>query len=70
MQLSIIVPVYRSVPCLPELVRRIAAEVGTQFDSFELILVNDCSPDDSWEVIVRLAAQKSLRLKPLNHIRC
>ena len=57
MQLSIIVPVYRSAPCLPELVRRIDADVGPHFDSIELILVNDCSPDDSWEVITRLAEQ-------------
>jgi len=57
MQLSIVVPVYRSAKCLPELARRIELEVGPHFDSFELILVNDCSPDDSWDVITRLAEQ-------------
>ncbi len=57
MQLSIIVPVYRSAECLPELARRIEAEVGRYFQSYELILVNDDSPDSSWEVIVRLACE-------------
>jgi glycosyltransferase involved in cell wall biosynthesis len=57
MQLSIVVPVYRSAGCLPELARRIALDVGREFDSYELVLVNDCSPDDSWQVITDLAGQ-------------
>ena len=57
MQLSIVVPVYRSAECLPELARRVEEEVGRCFLSYELILVNDDSPDPSWEVIVRLARE-------------
>ena len=57
MQLSIVVPVYRSAECLPELVRRVEEEVSRYFQSYELILVNDDSPDTSWEVIQRLAAE-------------
>jgi undecaprenyl-phosphate 4-deoxy-4-formamido-L-arabinose transferase len=57
MQLSIIVPVYGSAECLPELVRRVEGEVGSYSQSYELILVNDDSPDSSWEVIVRLACE-------------
>ncbi len=57
MQLSIIVPVYRSAACLPELARRVQEDVGRHFDSYELILVNDDSPDESWEVIVRLVRE-------------
>ena len=55
--LSIVVPVYRSAPILPKLVEAIAAEMRTEGLSgkFELILVNDCSPDDSWQVIRKLA---------------
>ena len=54
MQVSIVVPVYRSADCLPELVRRVHEDVGAAFDSYELVLVNDGSPDDSWAVIERL----------------
>ena len=57
MQLSIVVPVYRSADCLPELVSRVAAAVTSRWTAFELILVNDHSPDGSWSVIERLAAQ-------------
>jgi len=57
MQLSIVVPAYRSARCLPELARRVQHEVGAHFDSYELILVNDGSPDESWEVIVQLTRE-------------
>jgi glycosyltransferase involved in cell wall biosynthesis len=57
MQLSIVVPVYRSAECLPELARRIGEEAARAFQSYELILVNDDSPDSSWEVIQRLASE-------------
>ena len=55
MELSIIVPVYRSEACLPELARRVQAAVGAQVRDYELILVNDASPDASWQVITSLA---------------
>jgi glycosyltransferase involved in cell wall biosynthesis len=54
MKLSIVVPVYKSADCLPELARRVARGVASSFDSYELILVNDDSPDTSWEVITSL----------------
>lgn len=55
--LSIVVPVYRSAAILPRLVEAIAAEMRDESlsGSFELILVNDCSPDNSWQVIRKLA---------------
>lgn len=57
MQLSIVVPVYRSAECLPALARRVDETVNRHFQSYELILVNDDSPDASWEVIQRLASE-------------
>lgn len=54
MQISIVVPVYRSEDCLPELASRVHKDVGENFESYELILVNDNSPDESWNVIVGL----------------
>jgi len=54
MNLSIVVPVYESADCLPELASRIHQDVGNFIESFELILVNDGSTDDSWKVINQL----------------
>ncbi|MBS0570190.1 MAG: glycosyltransferase family 2 protein [Proteobacteria bacterium] len=55
--ISIIVPVYRSEPILPELVRQVetAMRAAKMHDHFELVLVDDSSPDDSWRVIRELA---------------
>ena len=55
--LSVVVPVYRSEAILPELVRRLAEVLPTLADHYELVLVNDSSPDGSWDVISRLASQ-------------
>ncbi len=57
--LSIVVPVYRSEVILPTLVAQVetAARALNVEDSFELILVNDGSPDASWQRIVELAGR-------------
>lgn len=54
--ISVVAPAYRTSGCLPELHRRVTAAVEPLTSEFELILVNDCSPDDDWAVITRLAA--------------
>lgn len=55
--LSIVVPVYRSAQILPQLVDKIHAEMHKEglAGSFELLLVNDASTDNSWQVIRSLA---------------
>jgi undecaprenyl-phosphate 4-deoxy-4-formamido-L-arabinose transferase len=55
--LSIVIPVYRSAPILEQLVVQIHAEIQKEnlADRFELVLVNDASPDNSWEVIHNLS---------------
>ncbi|MGZ5037433.1 MAG: glycosyltransferase family 2 protein [Usitatibacter sp.] len=57
--LSIVVPVYRSEAILPRLADEVLAAVTEAglAQSFELILVNDASPDRSWEVIRSLAGR-------------
>jgi polyisoprenyl-phosphate glycosyltransferase len=55
MQVSIVIPVYRSAPILPALAEQLHLELSKSFESFEVVLVNDCSPDDSWRVIVELS---------------
>jgi len=56
-RVSIVVPVYRSEPILPELVAEVERAMTAQgfADDFELVLVNDASPDRSWEVVSQLA---------------
>lgn len=56
-RLSIVVPVYRSASILPKLVEKIDAAMFKEglADRFELLLVNDASPDNSWSVIRSLA---------------
>jgi undecaprenyl-phosphate 4-deoxy-4-formamido-L-arabinose transferase len=53
--ISVVVPVYRSEKTLPPLVEELALVLPTLAAQYELILVNDGSPDDSWQVIERLA---------------
>lgn len=48
---SIVVPVYNSAPIVGETVDRIVETFTGAGLDFELILVNDGSPDDSWQVI-------------------
>lgn len=57
MNISVVVPLYNEAESLPELVewnRRVMDENGY---SYEIILVDDGSNDESWEVIERLQAQ-------------
>jgi polyisoprenyl-phosphate glycosyltransferase len=54
---SILIPVYKNDGGLDELVRRINTSMSSSSyaNRFELILVDDCSPDNSWQVIQQLA---------------
>src|SRR6266542_687660 len=51
---SIIVPVYRSEDCLRALAAAIAEALTPTGRDYEVILVNDYSPDNSWAVIEAL----------------
>ncbi len=61
LKLSIVIPVYRSEPILPKLVDEIFSEMKRESleNDFELLLVNDASPDESWKVIRQLATEHS-----------
>ena len=54
MDYSVIIPVYRSSSLLCVLVPKIIKIFTDKQVSCEVILVNDASPDDSWQVIQRL----------------
>jgi glycosyltransferase involved in cell wall biosynthesis len=66
--LSVVVPVYRSELILPELVQRLEDVFRATTSRYELVLVDDCSPDGSWEVICRLAQQHEW-IHPINLMR-
>lgn len=51
-QISIVSPVYRAENLVDKLVARIIESVAKITDSFEIILVEDCGPDNSWQKIV------------------
>ena len=51
--ISIVSPVYRGEKMVAELVRRNVESVSTITNDYEIILVNDASPDNSWDEIVK-----------------
>ena len=51
---SVVVPVYNSAKSLPELIKRLNAALNQIAEKYELILVNDFSQDNSWEIITKL----------------
>lgn len=53
---SVVIPVYKAEHCLDELYRRLKTALENISTNFEIILVEDCGGDKSWQVIERLAA--------------
>lgn len=56
--LSIVSPVYGAAEIVPVLVARILAAAGSCTENFEIILVDDGSPDDSWRRILAECARE------------
>lgn len=57
-EISVVIPVYKSASMLPAVVDAIRDVLNREAPaSFEIVLVNDASPDESWNVIRQLAAQ-------------
>lgn len=59
--ISFVIPCYGSEFTIEDVVDELITEVNTRRDSYdyEIILVNDCSPDNVWEVIKGLVAKNS-----------
>jgi Glycosyltransferases involved in cell wall biogenesis len=55
-QYSIVIPVYNSEKTLNELVSRLLAVMDSITDNYEIIFVDDCSIDKSWEKLNGLRA--------------
>src|SRR5581483_9161438 len=54
--ISVVIPVYRSAAIIEKLVARLEVILQAITLEFEIVLVNDCSPDQSWTIISKLAA--------------
>lgn len=63
--ISIVSPEYKGAGMIAELVRRIKESVSPITEDFEIILVNDASPDETWEVI-RQQCELDSRVKGIN----
>jgi dolichol-phosphate mannosyltransferase len=66
--ISIVSPVYGCKTCLYELYFRLKETLEKITSDFEIILVNDASPDGAWETIVELA-NKDKMVKGINFSR-
>jgi dolichol-phosphate mannosyltransferase len=66
LELSVVVPVYGCRDCLLELHRRLTEQLATITPDYEIILVDDRSPDASWAVLKTLSTSdprvKAVRL--------
>lgn len=52
---SVVIPVYNSEHSLEQLIQRLSSQLPDLFAQFEVILVNDGSRDNSWQVAEQLA---------------
>ncbi len=65
LHISVVTPVYGCKTCLAELYLRLKQTLETITHDFEIIMVNDASPDGAWDTIVELAA-RDVRVKGIN----
>ena len=63
--ISVVSPVYKAENIIQELVRQLDFEISKITPNFEIILVNDCSPDDSWNQI-KIECEKNSKVKGIN----
>jgi undecaprenyl-phosphate 4-deoxy-4-formamido-L-arabinose transferase len=57
---SVVIPVYRGAPTLESLVIGLIPVLTKICSKFEVILVNDDSPDESWQIINNLSKKNSI----------
>jgi len=66
--LSVVIPVYKAENCLEELYVRLKRTLETIVPNFEILLVEDCGGDGSWQLIEKLAARDP-RIKGIQFTR-
>lgn len=55
MEISIVIPVYNEGEPLFILYERLVKVLSNHFSTYEIVLIDDRSPDDSWQVMKRIA---------------
>jgi len=55
--ISVVIPVFRSERTLPELHQQLSQALRSISDRYEIIFVEDCGGDGSWDVIERLSTE-------------
>ncbi len=63
--LSIVIPLYKCSAAIPELSSRLEASLSEIDEDFEIIYVNDGSPENDWEVVEQLAGGNK-KIKGIN----
>ncbi|MTJ21035.1 glycosyltransferase family 2 protein [Dolichospermum sp. UHCC 0352] len=66
--ISVVIPVYKAEKCLHELYTRLKSSLQVISEDFEIVLVEDCGGDRSWEIILELANQDT-RVKGIQFSR-
>lgn len=64
-RISVVIPEYKGVSMIGCLLERLNQSLSTISENYEVILVNDCSPDNTWQEI-RKYASKDKRIVGLN----
>jgi len=53
--LSVVIPVFKAEDCLEELYQRLTKALETISSNFEILFVEDCGGDNSWQIIAKIA---------------
>src|ERR1700722_3995640 len=64
MEISVVSPVYKAENIIDELVKRLTHELKKITEDYEIILINDRSPDNSWQKMVD-QSNKDQRVKSI-----
>lgn len=68
MLVSIVVPMYNTRDCISDLYKRLADTMEKRGWQFELVCVDDKSPQNDWEIVIQLA-DKDSRVKLIKLVR-
>jgi glycosyltransferase involved in cell wall biosynthesis len=66
-RISIVIPAYRSADSLPLLIPQLHTTLQALNRPFEIIVVDDASPDKTWDALLQLKANHPDTLKILRH---